>query len=310
MDLIQHIQEDFPLSESEARLLLITAAYRYKVHSIEKRNGRGKRLIAQPTAEVKMLQRWACRNFVSTLPVHDAATAYRSGKSIKTHAALHAANTYLLKLDFKDFFPSIRGEDFLAHLERFSNIPTEDAKFLTQLFFWKSLKNNGLTLSIGAPSSPDISNTILYLFDKELSNFCVSIEAVYSRYADDLAISTNAPRTLDKVYKFVQDLCNRTSYPTLSLNSEKTVFTSKKRQRQLTGLVLANSGTPSLGREKKRLLRAMSHYYKCELLDEDKTNRLRGLLAFAISIEPAFVDSIRKMLGHGVFDCLMKGGER
>lgn len=310
MDLIRHIQEDFPLSESESRLLVITAAYRYKVHSIEKRNGRGKRLIAQPTAEVKMLQRWAYRNFASTLPVHDAATAYRPGKSIKTHAALHAANAYLLKLDFQDFFPSIRGEDFLMHLERFANIPAEDAKYLTRLFFWKSPKSKGLTLSIGAPSSPDISNTILYLFDEELSNFCVSIGAVYSRYADDLAISTNTPRALDKVYKFVQELCKRTSYPTLSLNKDKTVFTSKKRQRQLTGLVLANSGTPSLGREKKRLLRAMAHYYKRGLLDENKTNRLRGLLAFSISIEPAFVESIRKMLSHDVFDCLMKGGMR
>lgn len=305
MDLIQLIREDFPLSESEARLLILTAPARYKVHSIQKRNGRGMRTIAQPTSEIKMLQRWALRRFIDPLPVHNAATAYRPRVSIKTHAALHAANAYLLKLDFKDFFPSILGEDFVAHLGRFGNTGEEGAKLLSRLFFWRGIDGKRLVLSIGAPSSPAISNTVMYLFDEALSNFCNSNNLTYSRYADDLAISTNKPRILDRAFGFVQHLCAELPYPRLLLNEDKTVFTSKKRQRFLTGLVLANSGVPSLGREKKRLIRAMAHHYLEGKLSPEETQRLRGLLAFALSIEPPFIDSIHRMIGDK-YEALMK----
>lgn len=57
MSVIEIILKDFPLGREEALHLIQTAPARYKVHEIEKRNDRGKRTIAQPTAEIKMLQR-------------------------------------------------------------------------------------------------------------------------------------------------------------------------------------------------------------------------------------------------------------
>jgi len=135
MSVVDNILESLPLNRSEVELLLWTAPSRYKVHEIEKRNGRGKRTIAQPTAEIKILQRLMLDRHIARLPISDVATAYRKGIGIANHALAHAPNKYLLKLDFKDFFPSIRGVDFLKHVHKYSDISPEDAKWLTRLFF-------------------------------------------------------------------------------------------------------------------------------------------------------------------------------
>ncbi|OGS77079.1 MAG: hypothetical protein A2Z94_04825 [Gallionellales bacterium GWA2_55_18] len=307
MNIIERIQSDFSLSLHDARVLIFTAAYRYKLHYIEKRHGRGKRLIAQPTAEIKLLQRWAVEKYVGQLPIHKAATAYRSGTSIKDHAALHAENCYLLKLDFQDFFPSILGRHFLMHLKSYMKISDDDANLLMRLLFRFDRESQDYVLSIGAPSSPAVSNTVMYDFDNKLTNYCRTHDIVYSRYADDLALSTSKPKVLNNAFDFVKKLCGDMPYPRLQLNDAKTVFTSKKHRRQLTGLVLANDGKPSLGREKKRLIRSMAHHFSLGELPQDQVLHLRGLLAFSFSIEPLFFSSINRMIGEEAFQRLIKG---
>ena len=307
MEIIERIQSDFSLSLHDARVLVFTAAYRYKLHYIEKRHGRGKRLIAQPTAEIKLLQRWAVEKYVTQLPIHKAATAYRSGISIKDHAAVHAANRYLLKLDFQDFFPSILGTHFLMHLKSHMKISEEDANLLMRLLFRFDRETQDYVLSIGAPSSPAVSNTVMYDFDNALTNFCKAHDIIYTRYADDLALSTSKPKVLDDAFQFIKQLCRDMPYPHLQLNDAKTVFTSKKHRRQLTGLVLTNDGKTSLGRDKKRLIRSMAHRFFLNQLPQEEILHLRGLLAFAYSIEPLYFSSISRMIGEETFQRLMKG---
>lgn len=307
-ELIDLIANEFALSPREVLTLLITAPARYKVHSIEKRHGRGKREIAQPTKEVKAIQKFVITSCFSGLPVHDAAKAYKKGSSIKQHAEIHAQNSYLLKLDFKDFFPSITEEAFSAYLTDFVTRDPDMIHVLARLFLYEGKPRGRLRLSIGAPSSPHISNAIMYPFDCELDKFCREQNAFYSRYADDIAISTCEPRRLDRIKSFVEQLCETQVYPRLKLNIEKTVFTSKKRNRHLTGLVLSSSNEVSLGREKKRFIRAMAHRYSFGELDDAQIAQLRGLLAFAWSVEPRFVDAIGRMIGDEKLDCLKRGG--
>lgn len=293
------------LGRQEVECLIRTAPSRYKVHEIEKRNGRGKRTIAQPTAEIKLLQRYLVDRYISNLPVNEAAKAYRLNHNILDHASPHAKNHYLLKLDFKDFFPSIRAVDFIKHLRKYSALSREDMKTLSRVFFWRPKDQRDLILSIGAPSSPAISNTILFDFDSAVIEYCIKNEITYTRYADDLALSTNQPNILNDTYIFVEMLCRSLKAPKLTLNTDKTVFTSKKHHRQLTGLVLSNAGTASVGREKKRTIRAMAHHYKQGTLSQEEHGRLRGWLAFMMSIDREFVRTIEKMIGEVAFQKLM-----
>lgn len=307
MNVIDTILQHFPLGRDEIARLIRTAPSRYKVHEIEKRNGRGKRVIAQPTAEIKLLQRFLLQKFVADLPVSGAAKAYRTGQGIVDHASVHATNRYLLKLDFKDFFPSIRAGDFVKHLYKYSGLKTEDAKALSRLFFWRPKGQRALLLSIGAPSSPAISNTLMFDFDIKLIEYCVKNGIAYTRYADDLALSTNHPDILTEAHKFVITLCESIRSPKLLLNDAKTVFTSKKHHRQLTGLTLSNDGKASIGRNKKREIRAMAHHYKFGKLKLEDLSKLRGWLAFTMSIDKAFVKTIEELIGSDRFRQLMQG---
>jgi RNA-directed DNA polymerase len=308
MNVLEIILQDFPLGKNELLRLIRTAPSRYKVHEIEKRNGRGKRVIAQPTAEIKLLQRFLLERYVQQLPVSEAAMAYRHGLGIADHALPHAKNKYLLKLDFKDFFPSIRAIDFIKHLRRYAaEVTSDDAKVLSRVFFWRPKGQRALLLSIGAPSSPAISNTLMYDFDSEVLRYCVDHGITYTRYADDLALSTNQPNVLADAHKFVSDWCVRMKHPRLTLKEEKTVYTSRKHHRQLTGLVLSNNGTASIGREKKRLIRAMAHRYGLGGLSPEDCSKLRGWIAFSMSVDQAFVATIEKLIGSERFQKLMRG---
>lgn len=306
MNIIDILLRKLPLSKAELSLLIVTAPNRYKVHTIDKRNHRGKRTIAQPTAEVKIVQTVIQNYLLNLLPIHECATAYRRGISIRDHAAPHAGKKYLLKIDFTDFFPSIKGSDFVAHLDRYLKVENETANLLESIFFWRQRKTKNLVLAIGAPSSPWLSNTVMYDFDKRLTEYCHINNIIYTRYADDLALSTDFPNILGKALKYIQQLCGELDYPRLAINEKKTVFTSTKFNRTLTGLVLANDGSVSIGRTRKREIRALAKNYARGEVDAEKVGHLRGLLSFTWSVDQSFNASIKRMIGEEKYSLLMK----
>src|SRR6266568_8997046 len=95
------------LSVSFLLKLAATASYRYKEYTIPKRTV-GRRTIHHPARELKLVQRWLLRNVLNKLPVHAAATAYREGSNIRLNAETHVTNSYILRVDFQDFFPSLK----------------------------------------------------------------------------------------------------------------------------------------------------------------------------------------------------------
>ena len=178
--------------------------------------------------------------------------AYVAGKNIRDNTTAHACQPYLLKLDFKDFFPSIKGSDFLLYARENESLHLEELELerLARILFWCPKRSHQLQLSIGAPSSPHLSNSIMYRFDGEIDKYCMEEGIIYTRYADDMTFSmvdkVMRGMTLDKVQAVLNDL----AFPKLILNNKKTVFGSKAHRRMVTGLILSNDGEISLGREK------------------------------------------------------------
>ncbi len=91
-----------------------------------------------------------------------------------------------------------------------------------------------------------LSNAVMYDFDDYWYGESEAINVRYSRYADDLYFSTDQPRVLSGVLDRVRtDLGPRLS-PKLTINDTKTVFTSRKRRRLITGLILTADKRVSL----------------------------------------------------------------
>lgn len=268
----------------------------YKHYTIAKRSG-GRRPISQPAREVKALQRVLAHR-LRHLPVHDAATAYRAGQSIRSNAERHAKNGPIMKFDFSNFFPSIKARDWQNYCELNSIFSEhDDIRLSTLLLFHQQRGSSNLRLAIGAPSSPWLSNVLMYEFDEKMSA-AVSVDKVtYTRYADDLTFSARRTGYLNGVSKTLRNIIQDTKNPSLVLNEKKTIVATTKYRRVVTGLILADDGRVTLGRDRKRLIRAMVHHAVSGKNTAEQNGRLAGLLAFAADIEPDFVASIRARFG-------------
>lgn len=292
-DLICRMSADLGLLPRNLESIIRTAPLRYKKFSIPKRDG-SLREIAQPAREVKEIQRWIVRDLHPYLPMHDAVAAYEKGCSIVHNANIHRTGRFILKMDFKDFFPSITINDVMRHLEKQCTgiYSPPEIKQLAFACVWTPTRKPPLRLCIGAPSSPFFSNSILYEFDETVYQYANACGVSYSRYADDLTFSTNQYDVLKKFPHRIKSILKEVSLDNIRLNTTKTVFASKAGKRVVTGIVLTPDDSLSVGRDRKRLARSMFHRFKLGLLTSDEQLKLFGLLAFIENVEPGFSDAI------------------
>ena len=291
----------------ELSQLIDQAPRMYKVYKIPKRSA-GFRVIAQPSKDIKELQRFAVELLKETLPVHEKAIAYQKGKDIKTNALLHVKNDYILKMDFEDFFNSINPELFTTSLEKDNiHINKIDLHRLIRLLFWNpsKRKNGKLILSVGAPSSPLISNYIMYRFDCAIEEYCKSNSIVYSRYADDITFSTSKKNCLFIIPEIVTKIIKNKSYKRISIKQSKTIFSSKAHNRHITGVTLNNDGKISIGRARKRMLSSFIFKASKNELNDEHLSSLIGQLGQAFYIDRDFKKSMVKKYGESIINSIL-----
>jgi retron-type reverse transcriptase len=294
------------LPEREIRRIILTAPMRYKVYKIAKRHG-GFREIAQPAREVKALQRVLEREFLSKLPVHPAAMAYRKGRSIRDNALTHVENGPILKMDFREFFPSIRPHDWHAYCDDRGIFHDPDERAITtNILFFRKKGSIVTRLAIGAPSSPHLSNLLMYAFDALVTEKVAKDFVTYTRYADDLTFSAKRTGYLTVVQRAVRESIKEVPWPKLTINESKTVVATTKYHRQVTGLVLTNDQTVSIGHKRKRNLRAAVHRASLGQLTAEEMGRLAGFLAFVNAVEPDFLVRLEKKFGSEVLQLVKK----
>ncbi|MBN6075398.1 RNA-directed DNA polymerase [Aggregatibacter actinomycetemcomitans] len=299
------------LSTSELMEFISNAPISYKVYSIPKKNG-GRRTIAHPSKKLKKIQRELLVLLEKTLQIHQSAFAYIKGKNIINNAELHKNNKYLLKLDFYDFFNSISDVIFINYLDKIGLSLSElDSKLVSHIFFWnpnnKDKTHKKLILSVGSPSSPMISNAIMYFFDSEIKIHCDSMSIVYTRYADDLSISGNDKDKLKEITQFIRSRLYDLFNGKIILNDLKTILVSPGYNKFITGITLTPQGGLSIGRKRKKYIFGLIYKYIKNELKDDSISHIKGMLSFSYSIEPSFIrrlelkygkDTIRRIINE------------
>lgn len=276
-----------------------SASHAYKTYTVAKHTGQGRRTIHHPSKELKGIQRWLARNVIESWPVHDCALAYRRGVGTAQNASRHSRNKFLLRLDLEDFFPSITSRDLRAFLE---NHPqgTEAWDLVDQDLFVSLVCRQGV-LTIGAPTSPALSNAVCFQLDVELAGLAGQTKVGYTRYADDLYFSTNQPNVLEDVSRHVTEVLKGLPFPkNLRLNNAKTWHASTKGRRQITGIVITNQGSLSIGRQRKRWIRSQIHKWATLTVREKRA--LQGHIAYALSVEPDLVNRLILKYGKMAID--------
>jgi RNA-directed DNA polymerase len=165
------------------------------------------RLVESPKPTLKKIQRAILHGILDQIPPHAAVHGFRAGRSILSYAAPHTAQRIVLRFDLRDFFPSVRPARIHA-LFRTAGYPEEVARLLTGLCtsrapleVWEQRPEPRPAdsqlgdllrrphLPQGAPTSPALANLCAHRLDVRLHGLAQSVEAVYTRYADDLAFS-------------------------------------------------------------------------------------------------------------------------
>ena len=287
----------------------------YRRYLVPKKSGSGMRDIFHPSKETKALQYALLETVLPTLPVHSAATGYVRGiqSPLLRNAQAHCKFRFTVRLDFKDFFPSIVPDDLLGRLvalDCWKDMDKKDRQFITDATFIRF--HNQLCLAIGAPSSPMISNAVMYESDRRLQAFANERNGAYTRYADDVFYSTNEKGQCREFVRQVMSELLEMDSPCLDVNDEKTLYMSRGTRRAVTGLIVTPQGEISVGRTRKRHIRGLIHRYQEYLkgqaeFTEDESNVLRGILAFVLDVEPSFYNRLAQRYGAKILNAALHG---
>lgn len=165
------------------------------------------RLIEAPKPRLKGLQRQVLSQILEQIPPHPAAHGFLKKRSIRTFVAPHVGQRVVLRMDLRDFFPSLAGPR-IQSLFRTFGYPESAADLLGGICtnavprdVWKgaAIERDRLQearvlysrphLPQGSPASPALANLCCYGADCRLAGLAKSAGATYTRYADDLAFS-------------------------------------------------------------------------------------------------------------------------
>ncbi len=228
------------------------------------KRSRAWRLLEIPKARLKAIQRRLLHEILERIPVHDAAHGYRRGHSVATYVTPHVGQRIVLRFDLRDFFPSVRASRVCA-LFRTAGYVLSIARLLTGLCtnvapheVRGAVTGNRLYaiphLPQGAPTSPALANLCAYRFDRRLSALAESLEARYTRYADDLAFSGG--EILERGARRVQVLvCRIALEEGFEVHTRKSRFMRRAVRQQLAGVVV--NAHPNVSRDEYDRLKAI-----------------------------------------------------
>jgi RNA-directed DNA polymerase len=295
----------------------------YHFWTIPKRDGT-KRSITAPKKELKAAQRWLLKNVVERLPVHSAAHGFLRARSIGTNAEHHAGADVVVKIDVKDFFPTVTFPR-VKGLFRKGGLP-ENVATLCALLATEPPRDvvqfRGKTLYVakgaracpqGAPTSPAITNAICLRLDRRMSGLARALGFGYTRYADDLAFSwrkakdTEGSRAQAPIGTLLRGVATILDGEGFRVHRKKTAVRRSGSSQRITGLVVNKvtseakaGGTPParVPRETIRRLRAAIHNREKGKPGKEGESlaSLRGMAAFVYMVDPkkgrAFLDKI------------------
>ena len=270
---VRHLAELIDIPEKEIHFYIKNKKKVYTTFQIPKKNG-SIRTIHAPIKRLKKIQRWILDNILYQMKVNKYTHGFIKGRSIYTNAKLHENSDLIMGIDLKEFFPSIHIKRVIGFF-KYLGYSKSIAFVLSELVTFNS------TLPQGSPASPMIANMIAFRLDHRLATFCIKHNLTYSRYADDITISGDKriPRYKTLIYRII----NAEGF---DINTNKTRIIGKGARQKVTGLVVNEKVT--LGRQKKKMLRAVLHNIKKKgpveaniYNDPFFKERIQGHLSFA-----------------------------
>ena len=255
------------------------------------------------------MQRTILDQILGKIPMHDACHGFVAGRSTVTNATPHQGAAIIVKLDLKDFFPTVHYRR-VRGLFQWLGYNAEVANTLAGLTTYRPKLEDGTVLwpgvlPQGAPTSPALANLACRRLDRRLGKLGEKYGAVYTRYADDLTFSfkTEPPVKLGRFLWWVDAICQQEGFHE---RPDKRRILRNKHQQRITGIVV-NAGVHVPRADKKRFRAILHNCAKHGVASQAKGRDdfeayLRGYAAYVHMVEPErgakLVAEVEKVL-HG-----------
>lgn len=155
-----------------------------------------KRVIDNPTGELKAVQSKIHRNLLKSINLPHYLCGGVKGKTVLDNVALHFGAPVLITIDIKNFFPSISNVQVYQVWRKILNCSPTISKILTELTTFER------RLPQGAPTSTLLANLVLFSVDGPIRAECARHSVRYSTWVDDLALSgKDAPTVINLAVK-------------------------------------------------------------------------------------------------------------
>lgn len=279
----EELTEHLRLSAKLVYWLTSDSTQKYQIYRIPKKDG-SFRVISAPVYSLKVVQRWVLDNILYKIKVSPYSFGFikdGKGSPLVQCAEKHKNNLYVLKIDIRNFYPSIKREKVYYE---FTNIGYNStvANLLTNICVY----NN--TLPQGAVTSAYLANIICRNLDFRIAGYCNRRDIVYTRYADDLTFSSDNRVVLKSIYKTIRKILLSEGF---QLNEKKTLFLSPRCRKRVLGVTI-NDNLIKAPKELKRSIRAMIYN---SFLTQDYTSnaKIKGYISYVDSIEPGFTIKVK-----------------
>ncbi len=288
----------------------------YHYRWVEKRSG-GWRLIEIPKARLRLMQQKILRQILDRVPAHPAAHGFRRGHSCVTHAALHTGQRAVLRMDLKDFFPSIqstRVQALFAKLGYSATVAATLARLCvnrTPAGAFADPRTGGALpwlerhafrtrhLPQGSPCSPALANLCAYRLDIRLEALARAQGAVYSRYADDLVFSGGRAleRAAERFHVRVAAIALDEGF---RVNTRKTRLMREGTRQRVTGVVV--NSRPNIARDEyDRLKATLTNCVRHGPMSQNRDGRvnyrdyLAGKISYVMMVNPQRANRLQRL---------------
>jgi hypothetical protein len=238
----------------------------YFEFKIPKANGKFRKISA-PRTDLKGVQRAILEKILHAHEVHPASYAYVRERSVVQAAIKLSGHKAVLRLDIRDFFPTITEKRILG---LFGSIGYNST---TAYILAKLCTFNG-TLCQGAPTSPYLSNLIFRRADRQLTSLAKTFQLEYLRYSDDIYIYADRNFRYQRVADVARKIITENDF---AVNDSKTQYHRRNSPRFTLGLQTMGRH-PQLSRFTKRANRAAFHKASISLnWGSENLNQLTGM---------------------------------
>lgn len=274
---------------------------------IPKKKG-GQRLIASPKRKLRIAQGWILGEILSKVPLNEHAMAFRSGLSIKDNAEKHLQKKVVIRIDLKDFFPSIKFKRIKGLFRHFgysegiasilglicSDAARIEAKLDDKPYH---IALSERYLPQGACTSPALTNIICRKLDRRLAGLAQKWGYTYTRYADDIVLSHEEEvKGLGAFLKFVKAIIEEEGF---EVNEEKLKVMRPHSRQVVTGIVVNKH--LNISRRDYRNFRSFLHHYSekgaeemSKKIGKNATQYAKGYFSFMRMVAPHKAERIKE----------------